>query len=250
MNSIRRQHVVHPHEPRISAVIPAASEEHFIARAADSVRSAHERVIVVNGATDRTEEIARKSGRATTVLSYSERLGYSGARNAGAAVVTGDVIIFLDADSFLDDGALSTIARAWRDGADLGTVRGGPDGKRSLHHFFFFFRNLWHRLGLYHGVLGGCFFIDAKLFRRVGGYSAAAAIDEHYELISRARSAGGKYAFLPSAAAHTSMRRHDAHGIGKVLVFWIEIAWRRRRTTSTAHVSAGARRPWRKVYES
>ena len=88
--------------PRFSVVIPAFNSAATLARAIESVRAqtwpAHEILVVDDGSTDATAEVA--AGFDGVRLIRQKNSGVSGARNAGAAAATGDWLAFLDADDW------------------------------------------------------------------------------------------------------------------------------------------------------
>lgn len=210
--------------PQLSVVIPAADEEAFLADAIASVRFQRgvdvEVVVVVNGSGDRTLEIAR--ALADRVVHREARLGYSAARNLGARVAKAPVLAFLDADSRMGPAAAERIVRF---GAErtFGTVMGRPDPARLRYRTFFLLKNTWHRLGLYHGVLGGLMFCQAGLFRELGGFDVRKEVDELYDFSLRARGAGGRYALIQDRHATTSMRRFERNGMWTTFLFWIHL---------------------------
>lgn len=85
----------------VSAVIPAYNSEHWIVTAIDSVLSQTyidiECIVVDDGSTDRTTELARAYGSRVTVVSKTNG-GDASARNAGIEAARGAYIAFLDAD--------------------------------------------------------------------------------------------------------------------------------------------------------
>ena len=88
--------------PRFSVVIPAFNSAATLARAIESVRAqswpAHEIIVVDDGSTDATAEVA---GRFEDVrLLRQKNSGVATARNAGAAAARGDWLAFLDADDW------------------------------------------------------------------------------------------------------------------------------------------------------
>lgn len=83
----------------VTAVIPAYNEEHTIAGVVNCVKGIDkiQKVIVVSdGSTDRTAEIAKKCG--AEVIELNENIGKGGAIKAGINECGTEVILFLDAD--------------------------------------------------------------------------------------------------------------------------------------------------------
>jgi glycosyltransferase involved in cell wall biosynthesis len=85
----------------VSAIIPAYNAERFVA---DAIRSAInqagceiEVIVVDDGSSDRTVEIARRFGDRVRVISQANQ-GVAAARNAGIAAARGEYLAFLDAD--------------------------------------------------------------------------------------------------------------------------------------------------------
>ncbi|WP_018683780.1 glycosyltransferase family A protein [Actinokineospora enzanensis] len=102
----------------MDVVVPAHNEEHGITACLDRLAAATEVtriVVVVNGSTDRTEELARKHSSRPDVI-VVEQPGKVGALNAGDARCSGFPRAYLDADVELDGAALDALARAARGG--------------------------------------------------------------------------------------------------------------------------------------
>lgn len=87
--------------PLVSAVIPAYNAEATLAEAIESVLAQTHReiecIVVDDGSTDATAEIARRYGPAVTLVEEGNR-GVAAARNRGLEVASGDYVGFLDAD--------------------------------------------------------------------------------------------------------------------------------------------------------
>ena len=92
-------------KPAFSVIIPAFNSAATLARAIESVRAqswpAHEIIVVDDGSTDATAEIARQFGEAVRLIQQPNS-GVSVARNAGAAAATGNWLAFLDADDWYE----------------------------------------------------------------------------------------------------------------------------------------------------
>src|SRR4026207_1328119 len=96
---------------RVTIVIPCLNEEQGIQKVLDEVPSFVDEIIVVdNGSTDRTAEIARKMG--ARVVSELHR-GYGRAYKKGFSQATGDIIITLDGDHSYPVDALSYLIEAF-----------------------------------------------------------------------------------------------------------------------------------------
>lgn len=99
----------------LSVIIPAYNAERYLAEAVASVRAQElpadirhvELIVVDDGSTDGTLELAR-SLDADLVLSESHR-NTASARNLGVRNATGDLIMFLDADDVLRQGAFEAV---------------------------------------------------------------------------------------------------------------------------------------------
>lgn len=125
----------------ISVVIPAFNAAHWLPSAVASVRAqirpADEILIVDDGSTDATCEVARSFG---PDIRYVRRKngGLSAARNTGVANTSGEWMLFLDADDTLTPDALHSLARR-AENSDAGVVYGfvlqrlGADENSKLH---------------------------------------------------------------------------------------------------------------------
>jgi len=96
--------------PSISCILPVYNGARFLRQAIESVLSqdpAPEQLIVVDdGSTDASGEIARSFGPPVTVL-RQDNAGPAAARNRGLAIATGDFVCFQDADDIWVAGKLA-----------------------------------------------------------------------------------------------------------------------------------------------
>ncbi len=93
---------------KISVITPAHNAEPYLRQAIESALAQshppHEIIIVENGSTDQTAQIANSFGPPVRVLSLPRKTWPAVARNAAVKVATGDWLAFLDADDwFLAD---------------------------------------------------------------------------------------------------------------------------------------------------
>lgn len=112
--------------PLISVVIPVKNGRRTIGRCLEAAMASQfedfEVVVADDGSTDDTAEIVAKFP-SVRLLRLTHR-GAAGARNAGAAAATGEILFFIDADCLLEPDAIANAARAMQ-GADEKLVVGG-----------------------------------------------------------------------------------------------------------------------------
>jgi glycosyltransferase involved in cell wall biosynthesis len=115
------------HGRRIAVVIPALNEEKAIGRVLADLPTFVDRAIVVdNGSTDRTAEVARELG-ATVV--HEPLQGFGAACWAGLNAATAEVVCFMDADASFDPTELPRVADPVAAG-DADLVMGARDAER------------------------------------------------------------------------------------------------------------------------
>jgi hypothetical protein len=92
------QHVDQADTRDLSVIIPASNEESTIERVLQEVERLNpkEIIVVVNGSTDRTAQIAKS--RNHLVLEFHDRIGHDVGRSIGASIAKGGTLLFVDAD--------------------------------------------------------------------------------------------------------------------------------------------------------
>jgi len=108
--------------PLASVIIPLYNKEEYVAKSIESAlgqRYENKEIIVVNdGSTDRSLQVAKSYEPFTKILSISNR-GIAGARNAGVLISRGEVILPLDADDWIDPEYLSKTIPLMTEGVGL-----------------------------------------------------------------------------------------------------------------------------------
>ncbi|MEM6755640.1 MAG: glycosyltransferase [Planctomycetota bacterium] len=116
-----------PEQPLVSAVIPAYQSERWIADAINSVLAQDypkiETLVVDDGSTDRTAEIAESFGGSVRVMRQPNG-GVSAARNTGIARANGDLIALLDADDIWVPHKTSLQVEAFKANPRIAIVHG------------------------------------------------------------------------------------------------------------------------------
>jgi rSAM/selenodomain-associated transferase 2 len=195
---------------KISLILPVLNEARFLSETLPllSTLDQTEIIVVDGGSRDGSPEIARRY----TPLVFSDGPGRGRQMNAGASRATGEVLLFLHADSRVDASALSTLREALS-GADHVIVGGAfrleIESKRfgiRLIAAGANFRSRW--LGLAYGDQG--IFVRSSVFRRLGGYPEIPLMED-VSFVRRLRKEGKM--ILLSNPVVTSPRRWEKEGL-------------------------------------
>ena len=192
---------------KISIIIPILNEAKILEKTLSQLQSEqeyHELIIVDGGSTDGSISIAENYGKVlTSVRGRAKQL------NAGAAAATGDILIFLHADIWLEPGALAAVETA----LSLGYIGGGfqqkIDGKSILYRIIEIAGNIRGRyLKVFYGDSG--IFLARANFGKIGGFPEIPILEE-MEFSKGMRNLGKTT--LVSPCIHISARRWETGGI-------------------------------------
>jgi glycosyltransferase involved in cell wall biosynthesis len=195
-------------EPRLSVIVPARNAALHIARCLDAIqrnRGAHFELLVVDdGSADATAQIAERYG--ARCLATPSAMGPGGARNVGARHARGEILVFVDADVVLPEGALELIEGEFEHDPELAAVFGSYDSAPAWGGFLSQYKNLMHHYVHQKSketavtFWAGCGAIRKAIFEEFGGFNAAKYPKpsiEDIELGLRMTSAGRKIRLNP-----------------------------------------------------
>jgi glycosyltransferase involved in cell wall biosynthesis len=206
----------------VSVIIPAHNEERYLGETLEALNRQNygwfEVIVVANGCTDGTAELARGNCQRLIVLSQKS-LGV--ARNLGARMARGDLLVFLDADTLLEPLALRIIAGQFTRSHAAATLKGRPDVEYFKYKLIYFLKNFTHLTRLHRGS-SGVIVCWKKHFIDTRGFDEGLEVRENSELIRRLRRYGS-YAYIADAAATTSMRRYARRGCGRMFWLWCKL---------------------------
>lgn len=211
---------------RLSIVVPAYNEELLLPATLRALKVAvaaiglpAEIVVVDDGSTDRTADIAR--GLDACVVPVALR-HIAGARNAGGRVATGDLLIFVDADTIVPIEVLRAAVQTY----EAGAVGGGAGVQYAVNDprwavvvtaivMWVLRRAKW---------AAGCFvFVRKDVFDRVGGFDERYFASEEIHF-SRAVKKHGRFVMLEGAVI-TSARKARLFSARAVFVQFLAMLW-------------------------
>ncbi len=208
--------------PHISVIIPANNEEKYIEKTLQSLREQnflnYETIVVCNGCTDQTENIAQKFLNQNTTIISLENANVSLARNTGARKANGKILLFLDADTLLEPSTLQKISQEFFDSVSVATTITKPDNPKLKYTLALSLKNFYNKTGVYNGC-SGVLICKKNDFHSAGGYPEL-AVKEHRKLIVELKKLG-EYKVIDTTTT-TSMRRFEKWGLTGATYFWMK----------------------------
>ncbi len=237
-----------------SFIIPALNEEKYIEACLEAIKSQRTRlsfeiIVVDNGSTDRTAELAKSLGADVVEC---RRRGIAVARNAGADASKGKLLVFVDADTRLSADYLQKSHLYLQEHPDAVALTGklilsGENEYLKLidkldNSFFEFMAKI--KAGR---LSGSNAVIRRGVFFEVGGFPEVPSEDVAISKLLRGK---GRLAYLPDIEAVTSSRRLDQEKI-KTLVYYLlrDIATSLEMKGASSSSFRSFRRFRRKLYE-
>jgi rSAM/selenodomain-associated transferase 2 len=197
---------------KISVIIPVLHEGEKINEILDSLKSAatgvsYETIVVDGDSSGGT--IAHISDN--SVITLTAPRGRASQMNAGVARSSGEVLLFLHADTFLPPKAFPKIVAALSDGCFIG---GAFDLR--ITNYQWIFRAIARAASWKHRLTrvpygDQVIFMRRSYFDNIGGY-AAIPLMEDVELMRRVKRRGGRIIILHETVA-TSSRKWENDGI-------------------------------------
>jgi glycosyltransferase involved in cell wall biosynthesis len=226
----------------ISVIVPAYNEERYLGETLKSIQRAKEfllkkdavptEIIVVdNGSTDSTSDIALSSG--ARIIKETKH-NVARVRNAGASVAKGNVLVFIDADTIVPDELLWRINEVMARPSCFG---GAVDTDyRPAKILVKIYLQLWRMLGKMAGMVQGATqFCRREVYVSLLGYDESLYmgedVDFHWRLKRFAKAQNADVCFLQDIQVVPSTRRFDQWPFWRTLIctnpFYV-LAFRRK----------------------
>jgi glycosyltransferase involved in cell wall biosynthesis len=176
--------------PQLSIVIPSYNEIAYLGNLLLSLKESihgldYEVIVVDNGSTDETPELARKAG---VKLLEIPKSSISRARNLGSVEAVAEVIAFLDADVRVTQTWAETLKRQLKNIRDCYLITGAryliPESPTRLEKYWF--GPLSEKEVTY--INGGNIIMSKATFDKIGGFDEVLSTGEDVELCVRARN--------------------------------------------------------------
>jgi glycosyltransferase involved in cell wall biosynthesis len=204
---------------KISIIIPAYNEENYLLSALESIENQSfnlnqiEVIVVNNASTDGTTQVFNSflgKNSFKMVLINEPILGVSRAKNKGASLAEGKILIFFDADSQMSENLVKVVNDYYDKGYLMGIIKLIPDSNLFVARFLFNLIDFGKKTFHITAQMGYC---DRKLFWRAGGFRPEIHHAEDLELFTKVkkilRKERGKFCYIREAYIITSTRRMD-----------------------------------------
>jgi GT2 family glycosyltransferase len=239
----------------VSIVIPVHNGgENFrrcLASLKQYVPASTEVIVVVDGSTDQSCQLAEEFGAKVTQLAIAG--GPAQARNLGAKIAAGDILFFVDADVTIRADTLAQVVAAFQKQPELAALIGSYDDAPGTDNFLSQYKNLFHHYTHQTGseeastFWGACGAIRRDVFLAIGGFDQAYRYPsvEDIELGYRLKKAG----YSIRLCKQIQVKHLKCWRVGSLLraeifyraVPWTELIWRDRQFNNDLNLSNSSR---------
>jgi len=192
--------------------------------------SPDEIIVVADGDTDGSWRVAEAAG--TKVIRLEQTGGPAKARNLGAAQASGDILLFIDADTAVPVDVVSRVIAVFEENPDLAALIGSYDDEPGMTDFLSQYKNLLHHF--IHQTSseeawtfwGACGAVRSEVFSTIGGFNGDFRDPsiEDIELGYRLRKAGYRIKLVKSIQVK-HLKRWGAASLLKTDFFHRALPW-------------------------
>lgn len=210
----------------VSVIIPARNERRLIGGTLDRIlhsarhfhRDAVEVIVVDNASSDGTWELLLSYAASDDVIAVRhDQLGAAQARNRGRRSASGEILVFVDADTWIQPDCLQRIVNHCRiDGIEAGIIRlAGSDGGLRARLWWLFWEHV-RRLPIPRAkAMPAVMFCRNHVFDEFGPFDEEVAIGEEWPILAGLyRHRPKRFVYDRSMTAFSSSRRMQAGRFG------------------------------------
>ncbi len=238
-------------QPSVSVVVPVYNGAGFLDRCLTSLRLSDtddfECIVVDDGSTDSSAAVAARHG--ATVLPLDSRGGPAHARNRGADLARGEVLLFLDADVCPHPDTVRRMSDHLASNPQAQAVMGSYDDAPADPHFVAQYKNLLHHFVHQQSrtdawtFWAGCGAVRRSAFQQIGGFdeSYARPCIEDIELGMRMHARGWRLDLNPTIQV-THLKRWTVANLLRTdirdrAIPWLLLMLRRRSMPADLNVT-------------
>ncbi|MBW4517911.1 MAG: glycosyltransferase [Timaviella obliquedivisa GSE-PSE-MK23-08B] len=239
----------------LSIVVPVHNGGESFRRCLASLKSfataAIETIIVVDGGTDDSWQLAEASGAKVILLDSTG--GPARARNLGAKAAQGDILFFLDADVTLAHDTLAEALKTFQNQPMIAALIGSYDDAPGAANFLSQYKNLFHHYTHQTGCeeastfWGACGAVRREVFLAIGGFDESYRYPsiEDIELGYRLRRAGHRICLCKQVQVK-HLKHWGPVNLLRAEIFyralpWSELLWRDRQFVNDLNLQTSSR---------
>jgi glycosyltransferase involved in cell wall biosynthesis len=213
---------------KISFIIPALNEEKYIEKTLLSIKNQNfpkkdYEIIVSDGKSD--DDTVRIAKKYTSKIVSKKNKTISDARNQGAKIAKGEILVFVDSDTSLEPSLAKSVVKTFKDKRVVGAyLKYKYDFDSILLVFinsvflvlFFFISFFIPRIT---SVSGMCIIARKKSFEKINGFNPDLKTREDVDLYLRLKKIG-RFVLI-NENAHTSNRRFKKMGFFGTIKYYL-----------------------------
>lgn len=219
----------------VSVIVPVHNSRQHLVRCItaikDSTYQAYEVIVVDDASTDGSAEFAE--ALTARVLRRDRQGGPAAARNCGAKVARGDLLLFVDADVSIRPDTLLRVVDDFTKMPDMAAVFGSYDDKPAARNFLSQYKNLCHHFVHQHSrsdattFWAGCGAVRREVFMALGGFDEKRyrrPSIEDIELGYRMRAKGHRL-YLDKELQVKHLKKWDLFGLLRADICFRAVPW-------------------------
>lgn len=163
----------------VSIIIPVFNADRYLDQCLRAINTSsysnYEIIVVDDGSTDDSAELARKKG--AIVFQLPHQSGPAAARNYGTQKAQGEILFFVDSDVLVQSGTVGRVVADFQENRDIAAVFGSYDDSPAENNFLSQYKNLFHHFIHQESsseavtFWAGCGAVRREVFEKVGGFN-------------------------------------------------------------------------------